>query len=227
MSVTAFPTDKVRAKAREKARAKARAGVRAFWMRQIRQWHWISSALCLVGMLAFAVTGITLNHAGAIPAKPVVTHRTAVLPAPLMRELARGPATAKAPLPPAVRAWMGRAVGASLPPLLADWSREEVYLALPRPGGDAWTSVDRQTGAVEYERTTRGWLAVLNDLHKGRNAGPGWGWFIDAFAVAVVVFSGTGLALLYLHAGARRWTWPLVGAGLAIPLLVFLLLVHL
>ena len=39
---------------------------RAFWMRQLHQWHWISSALCLVGLLLFALTGITLNHAGAI-----------------------------------------------------------------------------------------------------------------------------------------------------------------
>lgn len=225
MSVTAFPRSGPEDASR--AAAKSRAAARAFWMRQLRQWHWISSALCLVGMLAFAVTGITLNHAGAIPAKPVTTHRTATLPAPLRAQLDAGPATGKAPLPEAVRTWAGRAVGAALPPLAADWSKEEVYLALPRPGGDAWVSVDRGAGAVEYERTTRGWLAVLNDLHKGRNSGPGWGWFIDLFAVAVVVFSATGLALLWLHANARRATWPLVAAGLAIPLLVFILLVHL
>ncbi|NIV36045.1 MAG: hypothetical protein GWN58_43325, partial [Anaerolineae bacterium] len=34
------------------------------WLGTLRQWHWISSALCLVGMLLFSVTGITLNHAG-------------------------------------------------------------------------------------------------------------------------------------------------------------------
>ena len=38
-------------------------GSRAFWLRQMRQWHWISAAICLIGMLLFAVTGITLNHA--------------------------------------------------------------------------------------------------------------------------------------------------------------------
>ena len=43
---------------------------RAFWLRQMRQWHWISAAVCLIGMLAFALTGITLNHAGQIEAKP-------------------------------------------------------------------------------------------------------------------------------------------------------------
>lgn len=34
----------------------------------LRQWHWVSSALCLAGMLLFAVTGITLNHATDIEA---------------------------------------------------------------------------------------------------------------------------------------------------------------
>ena len=43
---------------------------RAGWMRTLYQWHWISSALSLVGMLLFAVTGFTLNHAADIESKP-------------------------------------------------------------------------------------------------------------------------------------------------------------
>jgi hypothetical protein len=34
------------------------------------EWHWINSAVCLIGMLLFAVTGLTLNHAAKIEAKP-------------------------------------------------------------------------------------------------------------------------------------------------------------
>src|SRR5690606_16470761 len=48
---------------------------RAFWLRQLHQWHWISSAICLVGMLLFAVTGVTLNHAAEIEARPRVSER--------------------------------------------------------------------------------------------------------------------------------------------------------
>ncbi len=43
--------------------------------------------------------------------------------------------------------------------------------ALPRPGGDAWLSVERDSGAISYEITDRGWIAYLNDLHKGRKPG--------------------------------------------------------
>jgi len=57
---------------------------RAFWLKHVHQWHWISSAVCLVGMLLFAVTGITLNHAGQIEARPRVAERQAVLPAALL-----------------------------------------------------------------------------------------------------------------------------------------------
>ena len=57
---------------------------RAWWLKNLHQWHWISAALCLVGMLLFAATGITLNHAGQIEAKPTVSRRSAQLPAPLL-----------------------------------------------------------------------------------------------------------------------------------------------
>ena len=108
----------------------------------------------------------------------------------------------------------------------AEWSEQEVYLSLPRPGGDAWLSIDRTTGAVEYERTSRGWIAYLNDLHKGRNAGAAWRWFIDIFAIACLVFCITGLFLLQMHARQRPSTWPYVVLGLVLPLLLALLFIH-
>ena len=41
--------------------SRARLSRSAFWKGQLRTWHWISSALCLAGLLLFAVTGFTLN----------------------------------------------------------------------------------------------------------------------------------------------------------------------
>ena len=41
---------------------------RGYWLRTLHQWHRISAAVCLIGMLLFAVTGITLNHAAQIEA---------------------------------------------------------------------------------------------------------------------------------------------------------------
>lgn len=198
---------------------------RARWLKRMHQWHWISSAICLIGMLLFAVTGITLNHAAGIEGKPRVSQWTGVLPAELRAALNRQdrPGTV---LPADVRAWLRARIGQRIPAKAAEWSDEEIYLSLPRAGGDAWLAIERDTGAVEYERTDRGWVALLNDLHKGRNTGMAWSWFLDIFAIACLVFCLTGLVLLKLHAGHRPGTWPMVGAGLLVPLLLVVFLLH-
>ncbi|MBD7954794.1 PepSY-associated TM helix domain-containing protein [Stenotrophomonas sp. Sa5BUN4] len=198
---------------------------RGFWLRTLHQWHWISSAVCLVGMLLFAATGITLNHAAKIEATPQVDNRQLELPAAVLAQLGTRD-DGNAPLPRPARQWLDAELDISIGGRAAEWSPEEIYLSLPRPGGDAWLSIDRESGAVEFESTSRGAVSYLNDLHKGRNAGPAWGWFLDVFAVACLVFCITGLFLLHLHARQRRMTWPLVGLGLMIPLLIALLLIH-
>jgi hypothetical protein len=107
-----------------------------------------------------------------------------------------------------------------------EWSAKDIYVALPRPGGDAWVNIERVSGAVTYEVTDRGWIAYLNDLHKGRHTGAAWSWFLDLFAAAAVVFCLTGLLLLQLHAKRRPATWPVVGLGLIIPMLLLILFAH-
>ncbi|MBI1180231.1 MAG: hypothetical protein GC201_06705 [Alphaproteobacteria bacterium] len=198
---------------------------RAFWLRQLHAWHWVSAGLCLIGMLLFAGTGITLNHAAGIESNPRRTTREAVLPPALLTRVT-APEDGKGALPDPVGAWIRDAVGADTRGVAAEWSDGEAYVPLPRPGGDAWLSLDTRTGEITYERTDRGWVSYLNDLHKGRNTGSAWRWFIDLFAAACVIFSVTGLFLLQLHARRRRATWPVVGAGLAIPLLLALLFIH-
>lgn len=211
--------------AEERARAKKRAQARAALMRQTVRWHWISAALSLVGMLLFAATGITLNHAGQIKAEPRTTARDGVLPEALRADLRRAEA-ASGELPPAVRAWLANELQVRAPAGPVEWAPGEAYVALPGPGSDGGLTLDTATGDVAYERTERGAIAYLNDLHKGRNTGPAWAWFIDIFAAACVVFCVTGLILLQLHSKARKSTWPLVGAGLVIPLLLALFLIH-
>lgn len=200
---------------------------RSFWLKQLHQWHWISAAVSLIGMLLFAITGITLNHAGQIEAEPKVVSRKATLPRELLAVLTKGPEEGKRPLPVQLEPFLDEAVGADVAGREGEWSADEVYVALARPGGDAWVSIDRETGAVEHEKTTRGAISLLNDLHKGRNTGKAWSWFIDIFAVACVIFTITGLILLQFHARARPLTWPLVGLGLVAPILLVILFVHL
>ena len=200
---------------------------KAFWTKQFYLWHWVSSAICLAAMLLFAVTGITLNHAGQIPAKPQVTERTLTVPGELLESIAfKGEADAKAPLPDGLAAWLRKELRTPIAGKEADWSEFEIYLGLPRPGGDAWLSIDRETGELTHEVTKRGTVSYLNDLHKGRHTGTAWAWFIDVFSVACVVFCLTGLALLYVHAKRRPKTWPIVAAGVLLPVIIIIFFVH-
>ena len=198
---------------------------RAYWLKTLHQWHWISSAIALVGMLLFAITGITLNHAAQIEAKPTVHTRDGELPKVLLAALA-GNKDGNAPLPAPVKQWIEREWRLELPDTPAEWSAAEVAVSMPRPGGDAWLRIERATGALEYERTDRGWISYLNDLHKGRHTGAAWSWFIDAFSLACIVFTVTGLVILKMHAANRRSAWPMVGLGLVLPLLLAILFIH-
>ncbi len=199
------------------------------WLGSVRQWHWISSAVCLVGMVLFAFTGITLNHAGQIESRPSVRTIEQALPEAVLAELVTLSQSPDAPeearLPGSLRNWLA-SQDISVGGRVAEWSEDEIYLSLPRPGGDAWLAIDLQLGELLYEDTDRGLVSYLNDLHKARNTGEAWKWFIDIFSVACLVFCGTGLWLLIRHSSARPSTWPVVGLGLVLPLLLIILFVH-
>jgi len=198
---------------------------KAFWLKQLHMWHWMSSAVSLIGLLLFAITGFTLNHAADIEGTPVVVEKTAQMPPAILGKLGDGPVDGTGVLPPPVADW----VEASFPVKAraeAEWSADEVYLPAPRPGGDAWVAIDRATGSVTGEITSRGWISYLNDLHKGRNSGGEWSLFIDIFSFACLVFAITGLFLLHLHSAKRKSTWPLVGLGLAIPAAIAVVFIH-
>ena len=189
----------------------------------MRQWHWISSAVCLVGMLLFAVTGITLNHAASIKVEPQIEALEIVLSATQLKLLENRD---EGPLPLALRQWLYQEHGIRTPKKAAEWDEGELYLGMPQPGGDAWLSIDLESGELLYEQTYRGAISYLNDLHKGRNTGVAWSWFIDIFSLLCVLFSLSGLWLLVRYSKQRRSTWPWVGLGVLLPVLIIILTVH-
>lgn len=187
--------------------------------------HWISAAVCFGALALFTITGITLNHAGSIGGQPVVTTRAAQVPDALRGAL-EPPTAGAGPLTPTLVEWIENELDVRVRDATIEWSDEELYVSSPGPGRDAWASIDRASGAAKSESTHRGWIAWLNDLHKGRNTGLPWRIFIDAVAAAVLFFSLTGLVLLQIQARQRRSTWPLVIGGTVFALVLMIFFVH-
>jgi hypothetical protein len=177
-----------------------------------------------MGLLLFSVTGFTLNHAAQIEAQPKVTKIERQVRQTALAGLAS--VTANVPLTPVQATAIRGATGIDVRGATVDADEDGIYLTLSAPGVDSTLEISRIDGHATYERTDRGLIAVLNDLHKGRHSGPVWAMFIDLIAIACVVFSATGLGLLWLYARGRRITWPLVALGMVLPFILFLLFVH-
>ena len=73
----------------------------------------------------------------------------------------------------------------------------ECLVSFKGPGYAADAFIDRGTGGYKLTETSHGWVAVVNDLHKGRDTGPVWSAVIDGSAVLMTVVSLTGLVLLF------------------------------
>lgn len=174
-------------------------------------------------MLMFAATGITLNHAGIFEVEREAPLRRLTLSKPDLEHLRVGAESAGRPLPAVIARRIDAGIEIDLAGEAAEWTQREISIHLPRPGSNAVVSIDRETGEVVYEASSRGVVGMFNDLHTGRNTGRGWLLFIDVFAASCLVFTVTGLALLWLSAAKRPVIWPLVGAGAAIPTLLLLL----
>lgn len=195
--------------------------------KQFYLWHWVSSAICLMSMLLFAVTGITLNNAEHISAEPEVLEETTKLPVEIIDQLAKlSIEDREAELPHDVAGNLSKEIGVPLKGKIGEWSEYEIYFELARPGGDAWLLIDRENGEVTYEKTDRGFVSYINDLHQGRNTGKAWSWYIDAFSVACIIFTITGLMLLWVHSRRRPNTWPIIAAGLLLPVIILMIFVH-
>jgi hypothetical protein len=80
----------------------------------------------------------------------------------------------------------------------------ECNVTFKGPGYDADALIDRESGRYQLTETTRGVVAVLNDLHKGRDTGPAWSLVIDISAILLTLIALTGLILIFYLKLRRR-----------------------
>jgi hypothetical protein len=191
--------------------------------RDVQKWsrllHVYTSMIALVVILFFGLTGLTLNH----PAWTLgdgLTRSTATGTMPMPVVLADGSVDYLG-LSEFVRGTHGvRGTVDSF-----DTVQGEASIAYKNPGYSAEVFVDVATGAYELKVEQQGWVAVLNDLHKGRDAGSGWSWVIDVSAGFLVVVSLTGLVMqLVLRKRRTSALAFLAGGGVVTVLLTWLTL---
>lgn len=192
------------------------------WRKRTAAWsrwlHLYLSMLSFLVVLFFAVTGITLNHAdwfdgqqaerkatGTIPAGWVNTPDTAAIKKLQIVELLRRQYHVQG--------------------YVSDFRMEDEQCAVSfkGPGYSADAFINRHDGTFQLTEQRLGLVAVLNDLHKGRDSGAGWSWLIDVSAGFLTLVSLSGLAMLYFLKNKRAVGFLVVLVGGAICYLVYAL----
>ena len=173
------------------------AHLAGYWKRRcaaLFRWLHIYVSMASFGILFFfAVTGFTLNHADwFFGDRAATTQQRGTLD---RKWVTPGDANAVAKLE--VVEHLRRVHGVK--GLVAEFRLEDAQcaVAFKGPGYAADAVIDRATGAYELSETRMGFVAIINDLHKGRDTGRGWSWVVDASAVLMVIVSLTGMVLIY------------------------------
>lgn len=195
-----------------------------YWKRFIARWsrwlHIYVSMLSFAIVFFFAVTGLTLNHAekfgnevhstqskGSLDVKWVKTPDTSSISKQQIIDFLKKQHHLK---------------GA-----LSDFRIDDAQIGVSfkGPGYAADIFIDRETGKYDLAETNAGFVGVLNDLHKGRDAGPIWSVVIDVSAILMTLISLTGMILL-LYLKRKRLSGLLLAAmGIIIAWIIYSLCV--
>lgn len=192
---------------------------RSEWKRQtaiLSRWLHIYLSMVSFGIvLFFAVTGLTLNHAERFNDQ-VRTQQIKGKVDPNWVKVADDK-VAKLEIVEHLRKTDG--VKSALSDFRIDDSQCEVSFKGPGYTADAF--VNRTDGAYELTITRNGIVAVMNDLHKGRDTGAVWGWIIDVSASLMTLVSLTGLVLIFFLQKKRKAGLIAIAIGAVLCLAVY------
>jgi uncharacterized protein len=169
------------------------------WNRKIAQWsRWLHVYLSMVSfaiLFFFALTGITLNHQDRFTSQSKTSHYQGTMKVAWLRP-PPGKDAARPEIVECLRKTHG--VKAALSDFRVDDNQLEV--SFKGPGYEADAFIDRDTGKYEVTESRMGLVAIVNDLHKGRDTGAAWSDVIDVAAVLMCLVSMSGLVLIFfLH----------------------------
>ena len=171
-------------------------------------------------LLFFAVTGITLNHQTWFNGEPKVARFTGTIE-PARLNPPDGAAVDQPPIVARLRSAHG--IKAHMSDFRVD--ADQIGVSFKGPGYAADAFIDRKTGAYDMTESRMGAVAIINDLHKGRDSGAAWSQIIDLSAALMVLVSLTGLVLIFFLHKRLMLGLAVLGIGTAICVAVYVFLV--
>jgi hypothetical protein len=204
-------------------------------IRLAKLFRWLHIYLSMIGMAAvlfFSATGITLNHPDwffgeaqqSVRAEGYIDRRllrSGAERTSTSEESAADPGRDVNQLRVVEFLRQAHRIRGALAEFRVDPS--ECAVTFKGPGYSADAFIDRDTGHYTLTQSFHGALAVLNDLHKGRDTGLVWSIFIDASAIVLTFVSLSGLVLLFYLKLRRKPGLVVAILGLLLVLALFLL----
>jgi hypothetical protein len=188
-------------------RARRRRPLRLRVHSALRWLHIYTSMVSLLVVLFFAATGVTLNHPDWLAGERT-EDVTGTLPSTW--KTAQGIDW----LVVAEHLRTANGVHGTVSDRRED--DREGSLTFRAAGYSADAFIDVRDGSYRLTTSYQGAVGVLNDLHRGRDAGSAWAWLIDASGIFLVFLSLTGLGLLFYLKKVRIKGLVVMTAGAAL-----------
>ncbi|MDB5144764.1 MAG: hypothetical protein JWQ66_3477 [Mucilaginibacter sp.] len=193
---------------------------KAVWKKRIasisRWLHIYLSMVSFVIILFFAVTGLTLNHAewfdgngqikkydGKVQLKWIKVKDTATI--------------AKLEIVQFLK--HNHHIKGDVSDFIID--DDQCSVSFKGPGYSADAFINRDNGKYTITETSLGLVAVMNDLHKGRDTGKKWSYLIDIAAIFLTLLSLTGIIMICFMKKKRVNGFMLVIVGALLCYLVY------
>jgi hypothetical protein len=166
---------------------------RAAFYRHCRAWHTYLSAFAFLALIFFAATGLVLNHPEWVGDHVAETREQVVVLPQHLVSAAQGAEDAPAALAEALAAHAD---------VRGDYASGEILdgealLRFEGPSGASDALIALDSGRAEISVRRAGFLAFMNDLHRGKNAGAVWRAAIDATAILLIALSLIGYILFF------------------------------
>jgi len=183
-----------------------------------RTFHVYVSMGCMLIVAFFAVTGLTLNHPSWTLGSTSTTTRTGTVPAGAVQ----GSDVDYLAISEYARDTFG--ITGHVTDYGADATTGHIDYA--GPGYSASVTFSLTDSTLTTTITQGDLLAVLNDIHKGRDTSGAWGWVIDASAILLLFVTVTGIGIQLFQRKRRRSALIVAGVLSVVTIVAIWLAAH-